>query len=86
MKVVFTDHARRRVRERGLTLQEVRSFIASPDSIEPSTKNLKRFLIKKLYYHRRLKKPHLLMAVCEQEGDTLVIITIIDTSQIKKYI
>ena len=86
MKIVFTDHAKRRIRERNLTLKDVRAFIERPDSIEPSLKNLKRYLLKKLYFHSVLKRRHLLMAVCEYEAHTLVVVTIIDTSQIRKYI
>ena len=86
MRIVFTDHAKRRIRERSLTLKDVRVFLERPDSIEPSSKNPKRFLLKRLYYHPILKRRHLLMAICEQEGDALVIVTIIDTSQIRKYI
>ena len=85
MRIVFTDHAKRRIRERNLTLKDVRVFLGSPDSIEPSSKNPKRFLLKRLYYHPILKRRHLLMAICEQEKKSLIVVTVIDTSQITKY-
>ena len=73
------------MRERNLTVRQIKTFIANADSVEPSVKDPKRFLVKKLYYHPQLKRQHLLMAICEQEREKLVIITIIDTSQVKKY-
>lgn len=86
MKVIFTEHAKKRIRERNLSIKKVKTFIANPDSIEPSSKNSRRFLLKKLYFHPRFQKQHLFMAICEQEKEGLVIVTIIDTSKIKKYI
>ena len=85
MKIVFTDHAKRRMRERNLSVRQVKGFITNPDTIEPSTKDPRRFLIKKSYYHRSLKRMHLAMMICEQKGSVLVVVTIIDTSKIAKY-
>ena len=85
MKVVFTDHAKRRARDRHLSLKVVKSFIENPDDAEQSQKDSRRFLIKKAYFSHAFKKQHLLMAICEKEGDVLVVITLIDTSKVKKY-
>jgi|SRR3989344_1704604 len=85
MKIEFTAHALRRMRERNLNRRQVKEFIGKPDSVEISKKASSRFLIKKRYHHRKLGKDHLLMAICERAGDTLVVVTIIDTSQVKKY-
>ena len=43
-----------------------------------------RTLIKKLYY--KDSKERLLLIACEQTGNVLYIITVIDTSKIKKYL
>ena len=85
MKIEFTDHAKKRMRERNLLLRQIEEFVRNPDSREISTKNSRRFLIKKTYYHPALKKNHLLMAICEEDADKVVVITIIDTSKIRKY-
>jgi len=85
MKIAFTDHALRRMSERNLSRRQVEGFIKKPDSVETSARNSSRFLIKKRYPHRTLGREHLLMAICERTGDTLVVVTIIDTSQIRKY-
>lgn len=73
------------MRERSLTRKQVEAFVRNPDSVEVSTKNSSRFLIKRRYHNRELGKDHLLMAICERVGDTLLVVTIIDTSQIRKY-
>jgi len=85
MKVVFTDHALERLKERGISEKEVKSFIKNPDKTERSSKDPKRFLIKKIYFNQKLKRDHLLLIILEKENSILKIITIIDTSKISKY-
>lgn len=85
MKIIFTEHAKRRIRERALSLRVVKAFIEKPDSVAPSRKDTRRFLIKKIYTHPTFKKIHLLMAICEEDGGTFTVVTIIDTSKIRKY-
>ncbi|HEY4517074.1 MAG TPA: DUF4258 domain-containing protein [Candidatus Paceibacterota bacterium] len=85
MKIEFTNHALQRARERNLSRRQVEGFIKKPDSVEISAKNSSRFLIKKRYHHSKLGREHLLMAICERTGDTLIVVTIIDTSQVRKY-
>ena len=84
-KIEFTDHAQRRMRERNLTRKQVVEFVKNPDSVEISTKNSSRSLLKKRYRNKALGKDHLLMAICERSGDALLVVTIIDTSRITKY-
>ena len=86
MKITFTDHAKRRMRERGLLQKQVVDCVTHPDRLERSMKDPRRFLAKKIYFSRTHKKDRLLMAICEQEGTALVIVTVIDTSKIEKYI
>jgi len=85
MKIEFTNHAQRRMRERNLSRRQLERFVSKPDSVEVSSKNSLRFLLKKRYRHRTSGKDHLLMAICERHGDVLVVVTIVDTSQIRKY-
>lgn len=85
MEIEFTAHALRRMRERGLGRRQVREFVRDPDTIVVSKKDPMRFLAKKIYHNKLLARTHLLMAVCERERDTLLVITVIDTSQLKKY-
>jgi hypothetical protein len=56
IKIVFTKHALERLKERGISEKEVREFIKNPDKIERSLKSPNRFLIKKIYFNRKLKK------------------------------
>lgn len=86
MQVVFTDHAKRRMRERGLLQKEVINLVTHPDRVEPSRKDPRRFLVKRIYFNKVRKKDRLLMAVCEREDSVLVVVTVIDTSKIGKYI
>jgi hypothetical protein len=85
LKIVFTKHALERLKERGVSEKEAREFIRNPDKVERSLKFPKRFLIKKIYFNRRLGRDHLLLIVSERENSILKIITVIDTSKISKY-
>lgn len=86
MKIKFSFHALERMRERNIKQSDVKKFIASPDKIEVSNINKNRFLVKKIYYHQKYKKDHLLMIICARENRIVKVITIIDTSKISKYI
>ena len=85
MKFVFTKHSLKRAEERAISKKELRDAIYFPDKIDKSSQNNKRFLIKKIYYNKKLKADHLLMIICEKKEETIKIITIIDTSKISKY-
>lgn len=85
MKIVFTKHSLERAKERAINEKELRSVINFPDKIDKSSQNNKRFLIKKIYYNKKLKADHLLMIICEKEKRIIKVITIIDTSKISKY-
>jgi hypothetical protein len=85
LKIVFTNHALKRLKERGISEKEVREFIKNPDKVEHSLKSPKRFLIKKVYFNRKLGRDHLLLIILEKENSILKVITIIDTSKISKY-
>lgn len=85
MKIKFSSHALKRIREREIDKKIVFEAIISPDKIESSNIQKNRFLTKKIYFNQKLKKEHLLIIVCEKENGVLKIITIIDTSKISKH-
>jgi len=86
MKIRFSPHALKRIKERGIAREDVVKTIKFPDKVEISKIAKNRFLVKKVYYHQKLRKDHLLMLICEKERDVLEIITVIDTSKISKYL
>ena len=85
MKIVFTKHSLERAKERLISEKELRFAVRYPDKIDKSSQNNKRFLIKKIYYNKKLKADHLLMIICEKKRGAIKIVTIIDTSKISKY-
>lgn len=85
MKIVFTKHSLERIGERAISKEAVEYAIHYPDKTDESSKNDKRFLVKKIYYNEKLNADHLLIIICEKENNILKIITIIDTSKINKY-
>lgn len=85
MKIIFTKHSLERAKERLISKKELRFAIHYPDKIDKSSQDNKRFLIKKIYYNKKLKTDHLLMIICEKENSIIKIVTIIDTSKISKY-
>ncbi len=85
MRIELSLHSLERIKERKIDRSIVIKAINFPDKIENSVVNKKRFLIKKIYYHRVWKKDHLLMVIAEREKGSLKVVTIIDTSKISKY-
>lgn len=86
MRIVLSRHARLRMRERGITRSEVRAAIQSADRTERSSRSAHRYLAKRVYHHRTLQRPHLLMVVYELRRATANVVTVIDTSRIEKYL
>lgn len=86
MKLVYTKHARRRMAERGLTTSDIEHAIAFPERIDRSTMSASRFIIKAVYRNHRFGQTHLLMVICERSRKEVLVITIIDTSKITKYL
>ena len=84
-KIIFSDHALQRMKERFILERVIIEAIRDPDKIEKSFQAPSRFLIKKVYFNKILKKEHLLMIVCEVRPKQTEVITIIDTSKISKY-
>jgi len=86
MRIKFSPHSLERIKERGIDKKVVTEAIKFPDKIEISGINKNKFLIKKIYYHQKLKRDHLLIIVVEKANTVLKIVTIIDTCKISKYI
>lgn len=83
--IKFSSHALKRIKERFISRSIVINALRNPDRLEKSTKNLNRFLAKKIYFNKHFRKEHLLMIVYE-ENNIIKIVTIIDTSKINKYL
>jgi len=71
-----------RMRERKITERIIKDALDNPTKIEYDTK--RRVLFKKLYHSNG--KERLLLIVGERRGDVTEIITIIDTTKVKKYL
>ena len=70
------------MRERGISEKYIKAAVDNPYKLGYDSKG--RVLIKKLYY--RNKKERLLLIIGELITDILEIVTVIDTSKIKKYL
>ena len=82
MEYKLTSHTLQRMRERLISIRLIEEALAHPDKVLHDEK--RRMLIKKLY--ERNGRQRLLLIVGEQEENVFVIITVIDTSKIKKYL
>ncbi len=82
MLYTLKPHARMRMRERKITERIIKDALDNPTKIEYDTKG--RVLFKKLYHSN--EKERLLLIVGERRGDLTEIITIIDTTKVKKYL
>jgi len=82
MKYVIKPHAGKRARERSISEDLIANALADPTKVGYDARG--RLLIKKLYC--RNGKERLLLIVGEIAANTLEIITIIDTSKVKKYL
>lgn len=85
MKIKFSVHAIKRIKERNIAKKTVLEAITNPDKVEISNAKENRFLMKKIYFNKNSKKDHLLLIIYEKEGGILTIITVIDTSKISKH-
>ena len=82
MKYIIKLHARIRMRERLIPWKLVDDAIANPTKVLYDEDS--RILFKKLY--KKNQTVRLLLVAGEQKGNLLEIITVIDTSKIKKYL
>lgn len=78
---VLTKHAKERMKERLIQRADIEQALLKPDKMLYNENN--QLLFKKIYGK---KKNRLLIIVGERNANTLKIITIIDTTNIKKYL
>ena len=84
--MILSNHAKIRMKERGISHEIISRSLHNPDKIEVSKTNQKRFLIKKIYFNGLHHRDHLLLIVCEKElYSKIKVITLIDTSKISKH-
>ena len=82
MKYILKPHAKKRMRERLISEITLRDALDNPTKVGYDAHG--RILIKKLY--QKNKKERLLFVVCEMTANILEIITVIETSKVKKYL
>lgn len=82
MKYTISPHARVRMKERGITEKDVENALQFPTKTLYNEKQ--RILFKKLY--QKDKKEKLLLVAGQWRGKTLRVITVIETSKVKKYL
>jgi len=87
MKIVLSEHARRRMKERNISYIQVYSALLQPDKVEVDKTNPGRFLAKKVYAINKAVRKHLLLVFYElyPELDRAEVITVVSTSKISKY-
>ena len=82
MEYLLTPHAKARLAERSIPEKLIGEALWNPTAV--SYNGHGRMLIKKLYRKRRRER--LLLIAGEMMNSTLKIITVIDTSKVKKYL
>lgn len=82
MEYILSDHARKRIAERSITKQQVESALRYPTKVLYDNKG--RLMFKKLYLRKSSQR--LLIVVGEKQFSKLKIITVIDTSKVRKYL
>lgn len=82
MKYILTAHAEFRMKERGISSSLLEDALRHPTAIAKDPKG--NILLKKTY--RKHGQLRLLLIVCRMKGDIALVITIIDTSKVRKYL
>lgn len=82
MNYTLTAHAKKRMTERSISRKLLQATLRNPTKV--SYDDHRNLLLKMLY--RRKNKERLLLIVGNRRGDKLNIITVIDTSKVKKYL
>ena len=82
MNFILTKHAQNRLKERGISNKLLKETLQKPTKISYDREG--KILFKKSYIKEGRNR--LLLAVAEINKDKLRIITVIDTSKIKKYL
>ena len=81
MEVHFTKHTKERMAERAISEKRILVALKKPTRV---LKDDGRYLIKKLY--KKKGKPRLLLIAIERTKQAMTVITVIDTSKVRKYL
>lgn len=82
MKIVFTRHARERMKERGISRKDIIKALENPTKIGYDKDG--KLLVKKVY--EKQNKERLVLIVAKILENKCDIITVIDSSKVKKYL
>lgn len=79
MELKFTYHATQQIEERKISLLDIHNCIKNPTRVDYKND---QFLFKKLIKNNQ----HLLILPCRIENDECTIITVYESSQLKRYL
>lgn len=79
---MFTKHARERMKERLILREDIAKALENPTKVGYDKEG--KILVKKIY--QKEDKERLLLIVGRISKETLTIVTIIDSSKVKKYL
>lgn len=87
MRIIFSEHARRRMEERNISYIQAYSALLQPDKVEVDKTNSDRFVAKKVYAINKADSKHLLLVFYEVHSriNRIEVITVVSTSKINKY-
>lgn len=83
MEITFSLHAKKRMRERGISEAKVVSAISDPDQVAADKTFTARVVAKKIITISR--RQYLLLVVYEIHSSVIRVVTVITTSKIAKY-
>jgi hypothetical protein len=80
---VFTSHAHEQMSRRGITAQQVREVLASPESINPVRTG--RIVVQGMITIGSIQTPYLLRVFIDVDRSPPEIVTVYQTSKITRY-
>lgn len=86
MRIVFSAHARGRMRERKIQEIFVHTALLQPDKVERDQTEHDRFVAKKIFTPAGSRVNYLLLVFYERTVAEIKVITVISTSKIDKYL
>ena len=81
LKIIFTLHAEKQLKERSIAKETVYKTVLNPDQVIPQDEGI--FLFQSVYYENN--KQYLLRVAVKLQSDRCLIITAYRTSKIQKY-
>ena len=84
MKIRFLTHAKQRMKERKISRKLIIDTIQNPDRFAYDRTAVDRYVAKKIFMSDR--KKYLLLVIYEHMKTETVVITVITTSKINKYL